>query len=52
MEVMGELPKRMSAHLDRGYDSKNTREKLQTRGLLAEISGEGKPVPLGDTRRW
>jgi IS5 family transposase len=35
--MVGELPEQMSAHLDRGYDSKTTREKLQDRGLLAEI---------------
>lgn len=38
MEVLGELPERISAHLDRGYDSKSTRQKLADRGLLAEIS--------------
>jgi hypothetical protein len=32
MEIVGELPERMSVHLDRGYDSKATREKL---GLCA-----------------
>ena len=44
MEVLGELPERVSAHLDRGYDSKATREKLEIRGLLAEISEKGKPA--------
>ncbi len=52
MEILGELPERMSAHLDRGYDSKATREKLQIRGLLAEISEKGKPAPLAATKRW
>jgi IS5 family transposase len=52
MEVLGELPERMSAHLDRGYDSKATREKLEIRGLLAEISEKGKPTPLTATKRW
>jgi transposase len=52
MEVLGELPERVSAHLDRGYDSKATREKLEIRGLLAEISEKGKPAPLTATKRW
>lgn len=52
MEVLGELPERMNAHLDRGYDSKTTRQKLQDRGLLAEISKKGQPAPLGATKRW
>ena len=52
MEVLGELPERVSAHLDRGYDSKATREKLEIRGLLAEISEKGKPAPLAATKRW
>jgi hypothetical protein len=51
-ETLGELPERMSVHLDRGYDSKATRERLQQRGLLAEISQKGKPAPLAATKRW
>ena len=52
MEIVGELPERMSVHLDRGYDSKATRERLGLRGLLAEISQKGKPAPLAATKRW
>lgn len=52
MEIVGELPERIAVHLDRGYDSKTTREKLQLRGLLAEISKKGKPAPLAATKRW
>jgi transposase len=52
MEIVGELPERMSVHLDRGYDSKAAREKLGLRGLLAEISQKGKPAPLAATKRW
>ena len=39
-------------HLDGGYDSKLTRERLEERGLLAEICQKGKPSPLGATKRW
>ncbi len=52
MEIIGELPERMSVHLDRGYESKATRERLEARGLLAEISEKGKPAPLAATKRW
>ena len=50
--VLGELPEQMSVHLDRGYDSRITREKLEDRGLLAAISEKGKPAPLQATKRW
>ena len=52
MKVLGELPERISVHLDRGYDSEATREKLEIRGLLAEISEKGEPAPLSATKRW
>lgn len=48
----GELPEWVSVHLDCGYDSKTTRDRLEERGLLAEISQKGKPAPLAATRRW
>jgi hypothetical protein len=51
-ETLGELPEWVSIHLDRGYDSKATRERLEERGLLAEISEKGKPAPLAATKRW
>jgi transposase len=50
--LVGELPEGASVHLDRGYDSEATRERLEERGLLAEISKKGKPSPLGATKRW
>ena len=52
LEVLGELPEQVSVHLDRGYDSRPTREKLEDRGLLAVISEKGKPAPLQATKRW
>jgi transposase len=52
LEVLEELPKQMSVHMDRGYDSRSTREKLGVRGLLAVISEKGKPAPLAATKRW
>ena len=51
-ETLGELPEQVSVHLDRGYNSKATRERLEERGLLAEIAQMGKPAPLTATKRW
>ncbi len=52
LKILGPLPERMSVHLDRGYDSKATREKLKDRGLIAVICEKGKPAPLAATKRW
>ncbi len=51
-ELVGALPEESIVHLDRGYDSDLTRERLAGRGLLAEISQKGKPSLLGATKRW
>lgn len=54
LEILGPLPEQMSVHLDRGYDSKATREKLKERGLMGVISEKGKPASakLTATKRW
>jgi IS5 family transposase len=52
LEPLGELPDRASVHLDRGYDSKATREKLQARGLSGVIARRGEPAPLQAAKRW
>ena len=46
VETLGGLPDRASIHLDRGYDSKATRELLENRGLIDVIWEKSKPVPL------
>ena len=51
-EVLGALPEEASVHLDRGYDSRLTRERLAELGLRWEISGKGKPAPYWATNRW
>jgi transposase len=51
-ETLGGLPEGTSVHLDRGYDSDLTRERLQERGLLWEISKKGKRAPFWATNRW
>jgi hypothetical protein len=33
-------------------NSKATRERLEERGLLAEIAPKGNPAPLTATKRW
>src|SRR5918993_1010566 len=52
LEVLGPLPEQMRVHLDRGYDSEATREKLRFRGLIPEISEKGKPALLRIGKRW
>jgi transposase len=52
LEVLGPLPEQMSVHLDRGYDSKATRQRLEERGLIGVIAEKGKPSPLRATKRW
>jgi hypothetical protein len=51
-QALGVVAQGASVHLDRGYDSDLTRERLLERGLLAEISQKGRPAPLNATRRW
>jgi transposase len=51
-EALGTLPEEASVHLDRGYDSAPTRERLRELGLGWEISGKGKPAPYWATNRW
>ena len=51
-EALGALPEGASVHLDRGYDSRLTRERLAELGLRWQISGKGKPAPFWATRRW
>src|SRR5215213_2158649 len=42
---VGGFPEGTSVHLDRGYVSGATRQRLEERGLIAEISQQGKPSP-------
>ena len=51
-EALGALPEGASVHLDRGYDSKLTRERLAELALRWEISGKGKQAPFWATNRW
>lgn len=49
---VGGLPDLASVHLDRGYDSFVTRERLKERGLTAQIAKKGQPAPLHSGQRW
>lgn len=51
-ESVGGLPEEAIVHLDRGYDSNVTRERLKERGLEAQIARKGKPAPLQAGARW
>ncbi len=51
-EALGALPEGVSVHLDRGYDSLLTRQRLRELGLGWEISQKGKPAPYWATYRW
>jgi transposase len=48
-ESLGALPEGVSVHLDRGYDSRLSRERLEELGLGWEIAGKGKPAPYWAT---
>ncbi len=52
LAALGPLPEQARVHLDRGYDSDATRERLHDRGLIGVISEKGKPAPLQATKRW
>ena len=41
-----------TVHLDRGYDSGLTRERLAVRGLCGEIAPKGTPAPIAASSRW
>lgn len=52
LDRLGPLPRQMTVHLDRGYDSGITRERLTARGLAAEIARRGAPAPIAASSRW
>lgn len=52
VDALGLLLDGARVHLDRGYDSGPTRERLRELGLVGVISEKGKPAPLASTRRW
>ena len=52
LREFGGSPEQVTVHLDRGYESEATRERLRDRSLAPAISEKGKPAPLQATKRW
>jgi hypothetical protein len=49
---IGPLPERVRVHLDRGYDSRKTRDLLEILGYHGEIAAKGRPAPIQAGKRW
>jgi transposase len=52
LDALGFGDQPMTVHLDRGYDSGVTRQRLARRGLTAVIAPKGTPAPITAGRRW
>lgn len=52
LDALGPLPASVTVHLDRGYDSTVTRERLERRGFAGEIAVRGTPAPIAASSRW
>jgi transposase len=52
LDALGGVDRPMTVHLDRGYDSGVTRQRLAERGLTAAIAAKGQPAPLTASQRW
>jgi transposase len=52
LERLGPLSDPVTVHLDRGYDSGLTRQRLAARGVHGEIAARGHPAPLTAGLRW
>ena len=51
-DMIGPLPDRPCMHLDRGYNSDNTRLLLEILGYDADIAAKGIPAPIQAGKRW
>jgi len=51
-DMIGPLPDRPCMHLDRGYDSRKTRDLLEILGYDDEIAVKGIPAPIQVGKRW
>lgn len=52
LDALTMVDRPMMVHLDRGYDSRVTRQRLECRGLTATIAPKGQPAPLTAHQRW
>ncbi len=52
LATLGPLPQTITVHLDRGYDSGITRDRLAARAMHGEIAARGTPAPIAASQRW
>jgi IS5 family transposase len=52
LDALAVVDEPMTVHLDRGYDSARTRQRLADRGLSAEIARRRVPTPITAGLRW
>jgi hypothetical protein len=51
-DMIGPLPDRPCLHLDRGYDSRKTRDLAEIMGFDHDIALKGVPAPIQAGKRW
>lgn len=51
-DMIGPLPDQPCVHLDRGYDSAQTRDLLDELGYVHDIARKGVPAPIQAGKRW
>jgi hypothetical protein len=51
-DMIGPLPDRPCLHLDRGYDSRKTRNLCDVMGFDHDIAAKGVPAPIQAGKRW
>jgi transposase len=52
LEELGPLPDDIKVHLDAGYDSRKTREELESRSMHGKIARKGEKAPIQAGQRW
>lgn len=52
LDDLGPLPKKITVHLDSGYDSGKTRDLLTEHGLTGEIAHKEDKAPIQASQRW
>jgi transposase len=52
LDDLGPLPDHLTVHLDAGYDSGKTRNKLAERGMHGDIAHKGDKAPIQAGQRW
>lgn len=52
LDETGPLPEGITVHLDAGYDSRKTRDELESRSMNGEIAHKGGKAPIQAGQRW